>query len=163
MSRPIPAVEDAPACAVPRPRLRRMEDRDVTMVMAIELTAYEFPWTEGIFRDCIRVGYCCRVLELGSEMMGYAVMSVGAGEAHILNLCVRSDHRGRGYGGVLLSELLDRACERGAEIMFLEVRPSNRVARTLYEKMGFNEVGLRSGYYPAHNGREDALVMARQL
>lgn len=144
----------------PAVRVRRMEVQDVATVMAVELAAYEFPWTDGIFRDCIRVGYWCRLVEHDNEMVGYAVMSVGAGEAHILNLCVRLDMRGRGYGRLLLAEAIEQACMLGAETMFLEVRPSNHSARALYEKIGFNEVGVRTAYYPARNGREDALILA---
>lgn len=150
--------------AQPAIQIRRMEDKDVAAVMAIELAAYEFPWTDGIFRDCIRVGYRCRVLEQGNgDMTGYGVMSVGAGEAHILNLCVRSDARGRGYGRTLMIDFIDQARRLGADMMFLEVRPSNHSARKLYESLGFNEVGMRAGYYPARNGREDALILACHL
>lgn len=144
-------------------QIRRMEDADVARVMEIELKSYEFPWTEGIFKDCIRVGYRCRVLEQTGEMVGYAVMSVGAREAHVLNVCIRRDVRGKGHGRMLMAELIDQARLLGAEMMFLEVRASNVIARTLYNKLGFNEVGARTGYYPARVGREDALILARNL
>lgn len=163
MSRPKPAgVKAGPLPQSPL-SLRRMEDKDISNVMTIELLSYEFPWTEGIFRDCIRVGYRCRVLEEDGEMVGYAVMSVGAGESHVLNVCVRPDTRERGYGRILMTELIDQARALGAEMMFLEVRPSNLAARALYEKLGFNEVGARNNYYPARNGREDALILACHL
>ena len=162
MSRPksIVNIADRPQSSA---RVRRMEAQDVAAVMAIELAAYEFPWTDGIFSDCIRVGYWCRLVEQDNETVGYAVMSAGAGEAHILNLCVRIDMRGRGYGRILLAEAIEQARMLGAETMFLEVRPSNHSARALYEKIGFNEVGVRTAYYPARNGREDALILAYQL
>lgn len=163
MSRPNPAGMNTGPLAHSSLQLRRMEDKDIAAVMSIESSSYEFPWTEGIFRDCIRVGYRCRVLEEGGEMVGYAVMSIGAGESHVLNICVRPDARGRGYGRILMNELLDQARALGAEMVFLEVRPSNDAARALYRKLGFNEVGARNGYYPTRGGREDALILALHL
>src|SRR3569623_1517522 len=116
--------------AQPAIQIRRMEDKEVATVMAIELAAYEFPRTDGIFRDCIRVGYRCRELEQGNgDKAGYGVISVGAGEAHILKLCVRSDARGRGFGLTVMIDFFDLARRRGADTMFLEVRPSNHSAR----------------------------------
>src|SRR3569832_1274045 len=104
--------------AQPAIQIRRMEDKDVATVMAIELAAYEFPWTDGIFRDCFCVGYRCRVLLFGNGVLaGYGVMSVGAGEAHILNLCVRSDARGRGYGRTIMIDNIEQARRLGADTM----------------------------------------------
>ena len=74
--------------AAPEIRIRPMTEADVSEVFTIERASYQFPWSEGIFRDCLRVGYVCRVLTLESQVIGYGVMSVGAGEAHVLNLCV---------------------------------------------------------------------------
>jgi ribosomal-protein-alanine N-acetyltransferase len=117
-----------------------------------------FPWSEGVFRDCIRVGYLCRVVEFAAEVAGYGIMSYGAGEAHILNVCIRNDLRTAGVGRRLMDFLLERA--RAAEMrdVFLEVRPSNPVAIRLYESLGFARVGVRKAYYQATGGREDAWV-----
>ena len=143
--------------------LRLMSRDDVAAIMAIEVRAYEFPWTEGIFRDCLRVGDYCAVGVEADEIVAYGVMSCGAGEAHVLNLCVRPESRSRGYGRQILAALMARAREHKAETMFLEVRPSNQAALDLYLSEGFNEVGLRPNYYPALKGREDALVLAKVL
>jgi ribosomal-protein-alanine N-acetyltransferase len=140
-----------------------MLERDLEEIVAIDHSAYEFPWTEGIFRDCLRIGYWCRVLERSRTIDAYGVMSVAAGEAHVLNLCVRPDLQGRGLGRKLLTHLLDLARRAGADTMFLEVRVSNAPAIGLYDSMGFGEVGVRTGYYPARRGREDALMLARVL
>lgn len=142
---------------------RRMMETDVAGVIALERAAYLFPWSEGIFRDCLRVGYLCRVLEAGDGLGGYAIMSMGAGEAHILNICIRADLRGLGVGRRLLAWLLDQAREAGQGWAFLEVRPSNRPAIRLYESLGFEPVGLRRGYYQAVGGREDAIVYRLDL
>jgi ribosomal-protein-alanine N-acetyltransferase len=138
---------------------------DLSEVMAIELRAYPFPWTEGIFRDCLRVGYSCWVLEdEGSERIeGYGVLSLAPDECHLLNLTVRPESQGQGVGRRLLRGLLDQARKHPVDSLFLEVRPSNEAAVRLYLSEGFNEVGVRKRYYPAARGREDALVMARGL
>jgi len=142
---------------------RPMVAEDLLYVMDIERAAYDYPWTVGIFSDCIRVGYICRVLEVQGELTAYGVMSVAAGEAHILNLCVRPDSQGQGYGRCLLDDLVDIARRLGAEMVLLEVRPSNRAALALYHKAGFNEVGTRKSYYPHDSGREDAIILAMNL
>jgi [ribosomal protein S18]-alanine N-acetyltransferase len=143
--------------------IRPMHELDVPVIVAIERAAYQFPWSEGIFRDCLRVGYICRVVEAGTEMAGYGIMSVGAGEAHILNVCIGDDYRGRGLARKLLLYLLDRARASGMYEAFLEVRPSNTIAARLYHSMGFEQVGIRRGYYQAIAGREDAAVLRRVL
>jgi [ribosomal protein S18]-alanine N-acetyltransferase len=139
--------------------IRVMRDGDVPDVVAIERASYQFPWSEGIFRDCLRVGYTCRVATLGRQIAGYGVMSVGAGEAHILNVCVTEACRCRGVGGRLLTLLIERAAAAGMKEAFLEVRPSNTPAIRLYLAHGFEQVGMRRGYYQAVGGREDAAVL----
>jgi [ribosomal protein S18]-alanine N-acetyltransferase len=144
-------------------RIRVMVIPDIAGIMNIETRAYKYPWTAGIFRDCMGAGYCCYVLEKDSDILAYAVMSVGANEAHILNICVNPDRRGEGYGYALMESLITLARQLDAEMMFLEVRPSNEAARHLYDKLGFNEIGTRHNYYPTEQGREDALILAKQL
>ena len=109
-----------------------MHELDVPVIVAIERAAYQFPWSEGIFRDCLRVGYVCRVVDVGGEMAGYGIMSVGSGEAHILNVCIRDEFRGRGFARRILLYLLDRARASGMYEAFLEVRPSNTASARLY-------------------------------
>ncbi|MBS0393834.1 MAG: ribosomal protein S18-alanine N-acetyltransferase [Proteobacteria bacterium] len=140
-----------------------MAEADLAEVAGLENAAYMFPWSVGIFRDCLRVGYTCRVLEVPDGLGGYGIMSMGAGEAHILNVCVRADLRGQGVGRRLMAWLLDEARAAGQGWVFLEVRPSNRPAILLYESLGFAPVGLRRGYYQAVGGREDALVYRLDL
>jgi ribosomal-protein-alanine N-acetyltransferase len=144
-------------------KFRAMTPGDVTAVVALERAAYPFPWSDGIFRDCIRVGYLCRVAALDSEVVAYGIVAMGASEAHILNLCVRGDLRGRGVGRQMLMLLLERARQAGVEHAFLEVRPTNTLAISLYQSVGFAQVGLRKGYYQAEQGREDALVLKLAL
>jgi [ribosomal protein S18]-alanine N-acetyltransferase len=143
--------------------IRPMAESDVADVVAIERSSYQFPWSEGIFRDCLRVGYVCRVVTVGKQVIGYGVMSVGAGEAHILNLCVGAPYRSRGLGKRLLEYLLERGAAAGMAEAFLEVRPSNTIAIRLYLSLGFEQVGTRRGYYQAVGGREDAAVLKLPL
>ena len=143
--------------------LRPMTSEDVSEVLSIERVAYPFPWTEGILRDCIRVGYSCWVLLRDDVIAGYAVFSIAVGEVHILNVCVDPAKQGLGYGRHLMEHIFSVARQREAEIAFLEVRESNQSAQNLYMSLGFNEVGNRPGYYPNHEGREDAIVMALSL
>lgn len=145
------------------PFVRAMRERDLAAVMAIERAAYEFPWTEAIFRDCLRAGYDCYVYDSQRDVLGYGIMSLGARECHVLNICIHPDYRGQGFGGCLIEELLMRARRKRASLALLEVRVSNDAAYRLYTRLGFNEIGLRKNYYPARRGREDALVLARDL
>ncbi|MBK6725915.1 MAG: ribosomal protein S18-alanine N-acetyltransferase [Xanthomonadales bacterium] len=144
-------------------QIRAMTEADLAEVVQVEGRAYEFPWTFTIFKDCVRAGYGCFVLATRAEIIGYFVLSVAANEAHVLNVCVDPSEQGHGYGRRLMKRLLDLARWHRAERVFLEVRPSNPRAIALYHDLGFNEIGRRPRYYPAKNGREDALVMAIEL
>jgi len=141
-------------------QIREMVLLDLDKVERNELRSYQFPWTRGIFVDCLESNNLCLVLQEGEDLLGHAIATIGAGESHLLNLCMRRDQQGRGLGRVLLDRCVEEVQQRGAEMMFLEVRPSNQVAIALYESVGFNEIGLRKGYYPAAMGHEDALVLA---
>ncbi len=143
--------------------LRPMREDDLDAVMAVERRAYPFPWTQGIFRDCLRAGYQAWLLHDGATLIGYGVLSLAADEAHVLNVCVDPSTQRRGHGRRLLRTLLRIARGQGAQRVFLEVRPSNPHAVALYHDEGFNEIGRRPRYYPAANGREDAIVMALEL
>jgi ribosomal-protein-alanine N-acetyltransferase len=143
-------------------RMRRMTLADLPQVMVIERLNYPFPWQDDIFEDCLKVGYSCWVCEAMDKVLGYCLLSMGAGEAHILNISVDPAEQKQGIGRKMVLHLI--AVARGkAETVFLEVRPSNLQAIALYEDIGFNEIGIRKNYYPAEDGREDALMMALQL
>ena len=148
------------AVARPRVEIRAMRREDLPAVSALEEASYDFPWSQGIFSDCLKAGHPCGVLCCEGVVAGYGILSVAAGEAHVLNLCIGPAWRGQGLGRHLLGRLLDVARWSGAERVFLEVRPSNPVAHKLYASVGFKEIGRRPRYYPAKGGREDAIVMA---
>ncbi len=149
--------------AEPPTTIRDMLHDDLSMVSDIERRSYEFPWSHGVFRDCLLAGYQNIVLIREEQVAGYGVLSVAAGEAHILNICVDPALRARGYGEKLLDELLFRARAAQVRQIFLEVRPSNDTALALYRKKGFHQVANRPAYYQASEGREDAAVLAKQL
>ena len=148
---------------VPSVTIRPMREADLAQVQRIEGESYRFPWTEGIFHDCLRVGYTCIVAEIDFLLVGYGVLSAGAGEAHLLNLCVAENVRCRGIGRRLLVDVLARAREAGASVVFLEARPTNVAAIRLYQALGFVQIGVRRGYYQAVGGREDAIVLRLTL
>jgi [ribosomal protein S18]-alanine N-acetyltransferase len=148
---------------LPEVVIRSMVVADLPTVVAIEIASYRFPWSEGIFRDCLNVGYVCRVVAQCDTVAGYGIVSTGAGEAHILNLCVRADLRCRGIGTLLLEDLLQRAAATAVDMAYLEVRPSNTAAIRLYRAFEFEHIGTRRGYYQAPDGREDAAVFKLAL
>ena len=143
--------------------LRPMIDADLPAVMAIENTIYAFPWTPGNFRDSLAAGYSCWIGERDLETIGYVVLMLATDQAHLLNLSIASAWQGQGHGSALLQSACVAARELGAQLMFLEVRPSNAAGIRLYERHGFTQVGRRREYYPAHAGREDALIYSLPL
>ena len=153
----ITAIHEAPVF------LRTMSHEDLSLVSDIERRSYEFPWSHGVFRDCLLAGYQCVVLERDGDVTGYSVVSIAAGEAHILNICVDPDFRSMGYGERLLDEALFRTRTTAVREIFLEVRPSNSNALSLYKKKGFHKVSKRPAYYQAEDGREDADVLVKKL
>ncbi len=145
-------------------QFRPMKKSDLKAVATIEEQSYPFPWSLGIFKNCLKVGYSCWVGEAEDEIVAYGILSIGAGEAHVMNVCVAPQYQGQGYGREMMYHLMEVARHHRADMMLLEVRPSNKAAVHLYRKLGFNEIGMRKDYYPAGgNKREDALVLARML
>ncbi len=145
-------------------QLRPMHEEDIPRVCELEALAYQFPWSAKIITDCIRAGYSCWAAEYLCKVEGYGVLTMAAGESHILNVCVNPALHQQGLGKHIVAHLLNVARDHHAETAFLEVRPSNLAAYNLYAKMGFNEVGKRKDYYPTKGAtREDALIMALNL
>jgi [ribosomal protein S18]-alanine N-acetyltransferase len=140
-----------------------MEAGDLDRVLENETRSYAFPWTRGVFSDCLKSRHECWVAEHDRDIVGHGVLSIGANEAHLLNVCVRRDQQGQGLGRQIVVHMIDRAQQRRATVVYLEVRPSNRVAAALYASLGFREIGLRRDYYPAQIGSEDARVLALTL
>jgi ribosomal-protein-alanine N-acetyltransferase len=147
--------------------LRRMSVDDLDDVLNIEKRSYPFPWSRGIFTDCIRVGYACWLLEQktpkSTQVIGYMILSIAVGEMHILNICVDPLFQGQKIGRGLLTDAIRYGLKNKASMCFLEVRPSNQTALKMYLSHGFNEVGLRKNYYKNKGKREDAIVMAKTL
>jgi ribosomal-protein-alanine N-acetyltransferase len=145
------------------PKMRAMTVSDLEAIMAIERVNFPYPWTEGNFSDSMNSGYICLVMEQGDQLIGYAVLMMVLDEAHLLNISVAKSYQGQSLGRHLLVEMMDVGRQQGGLNMFLEVRPSNHSALGLYDSIGFNEMGIRPGYYPAQNGREDAVLMGVAL
>lgn len=145
-------------------KIRFMEVSDLPAVIAIEGKNYNFPWSENIFKDCLRAtNYACWVCEdVEAGVIGYCIVSMVAEEAHIMNLCVDPGMQRMGAGRKMLEHLIKKAQNKAGKV-FLEVRPSNTKAVSLYKSLGFSEIGIRKDYYPALDGREDAVVLALEL
>jgi ribosomal-protein-alanine N-acetyltransferase len=142
---------------------RRMREGELDAVVSIEQAVHVHPWSRGNFADSIAAGYHCWVAHRSGMLVGYGVVTIGAGEAHLLNLSVAPGWQRRGVGSELTRFLMQLAFEQGAGKIYLEVRPSNTAARALYAAHGFAEIGVRRDYYPAADGRENAIVMERAL
>src|SRR5690606_3636693 len=151
------------AAVQPQALIRMMQPTDLKAIAEVERAAYDYPWSLGIFRDCLLAGYYCIALEIDGVVSGYSIMSIAAAEAHVLNLCVHPRMQHRGFGPRLLTTLLDKAKGAGVDKVFLEVRPSNAHALSLYRSVGFEEIGMRPAYYQARWGREDAVILAAML
>ncbi len=147
----------------PAPSFEPMSEADLRPVLEIEQSLYEFPWTLVNFRDSLRAGYRCWVVRDDRQLIAYAVLVLAAGEGHLLNLSVAPRAQRRGHGRSLLEHVVGIAREHEAKVLFLEVRPTNEAGQRLYSGYGFKQIGVRRGYYPAHRGREDALVFALDL
>lgn len=143
--------------------IRRLKEQDLPSILAIEQQMYKYPWSEGIFKDCMSVGYSNWAYIKEGEFIGYAILSIAVGEAHLLNVCLTPKYQGQGLGKQFINELISVAKEKHAECLFLEVRPSNTMAVKLYETMGFKKIGQRKNYYPTENGKEDALVLSLDI
>ena len=148
------------AAVRPYIQVRTMRPVDLQAVAEVEIASYQFPWTLGIFRDCLLAGYQSLVLDASGNISGYCIMSIAAGEAHLLNLCIHPSCQRLGFGRRLLVDALERARDVGVETVFLEVRPSNKIAIGLYRSLGFRLIGRRPSYYQADKGREDAVIFA---
>lgn len=144
--------------------IRTMTNSDLDNVIAVEKKAYPHPWTLGIFRDCLRVGYHAWVMTLDGDVIGYGIVMLSPGEAHILNICIDPDYQRKGLGRYLLNHLIKQSNQTDVDMILLEVRRSNENAQQLYQSEGFHELGVRRGYYPAaNNNREDAIILAKYL
>ncbi len=144
-------------------RVRAMTEADLPTIAAIDAECYPFPWTLGNFADSMRAGYHCCVYQMDDDIVGYAVLMLAAGEAHLLNITIAPWWQSLGLGRALLQAVVKQAQQWRVESMWLEVRPSNTVAQGLYRGQGFVDVAMRKNYYPGVDGREDALVMCLDL
>ena len=151
------------AVPVPHVNYRRMRMADLAQVAQLERSLYEFPWSLGNFRDSVNAGYDCWTVVHGEAVIGYAILMVALDEAHLLNIAVAAEWQGQGIGGDFLRHMVEVAKSAACQIVYLEVRPSNHAARHLYRKHGFQQIAIRPEYYPASQGREDALFLGLAL
>jgi ribosomal-protein-alanine N-acetyltransferase len=143
--------------------LRDMTEADLDTVLRIERGVHAHPWTLGNFSDALRSKYECKVYESNDVILGYAVLMLAVDEAELLDIAVATEHQRHGWGRKLLEEMMVLSRRHEMRRLVLEVRASNAAAIGLYRSMGFADIGLRRDYYPAENGREDAILMGLEL
>ncbi len=164
--------------------MRPMRPEDIDQVAAIDARCFRPPWPKHSWRDELGMRNHSHLVVLcdgllrrpagwrrhlrlprsrspDERVVGYGGMWLIAGEAHVSTLATHPDHRGLGYGELLLAALVRRALARQATSVVLEVRESNRVARNLYHKFGFRLFGMKAGYY--REGNEDGCDMRLDL
>ena len=151
------------AVMMPRFELIPMNEGDLDEVLAIEYRLCAFPWGRGNFTDSMASGYSCWVCRVAGELVAYCVLMLAVDDVHLLNISVAEKWQGQGFGARLLRHAMKRGREMGASTLLLEVRASNDKAFALYRHFGFQQIGVRRGYYPANGGREDALVLTHAL
>ena len=148
--------------------IRLMREDDLAAVMINENSAYDFPWSASIMESNQKRHYCV-VFEADTEsdnageLLGHAILSTVVDEASVLNIAVSPKAQRQRIGYQLMEDILEYARSKNCAEVFLEVRESNRPAFTMYHQFGFNEIGVRNNYYPAHQGREDAILLACYL
>lgn len=142
---------------------RSMCEHDLERVLHIERDAYQFPWSEKIFLDCVNSNYQCTLVLMYNRIVGYFIVSKVLDEAHLLNICIEKTWQHQGLGRAVLENLFAELSEQKIARVFLEVRPSNLVALSLYHQLGFEAIGIRKAYYPAEGGSEDAIAMLLSL
>lgn len=144
-------------------KLRTMQLTDLDCVVAIEQSLQTHPWKRSHFENCLSIGNAGFVVENENQnIIAYAVVSIGGGEAELLNIGVEQKSQNLGLATHLIRDIITYLSQK-ADALFLEVRESNQAAIHLYHKLGFNQVGERPNYYPAKQGREDALLFALEL
>lgn len=141
------------------PIVRPMTQADLPVIAALDAQCYPFPWTLGNFADSLHSGYRCCVYEYNQTIIGYVVLMKVIEEAHLLNITIAPDSQGQGLGRKLMQHVIARVRQDCVQWLWLEVRPSNLIARKLYESMDFEFVAVRKNYYPAVDGREDAVIL----
>jgi tRNA threonylcarbamoyladenosine biosynthesis protein TsaB len=141
-----------------------MSSHDLREVVELELQSQAFPWSYRNFEDALKAGYPAWVIRRDHALVGFCVAMPTPDEMHVLVIAVSADHRRQGIGTILLNQVNLTATMAAMTRVLLEVRPSNERALHFYQSKGFEQIGLRKGYYPAAKAqREDAIVMARRL
>ena len=141
----------------------KMQLIDLEDVMQIEINNYPVPWSHGVMKDCIKSDYHCVAVKNNDKIIGYAILMTAFEESHLLNMCIDKEQQGQGIGRKLLKHLenICRYCH--SKVFLLEVRESNPIAQRLYQSFGFKQIGIRKNYYGCIEGRENAIVMTKQL
>lgn len=141
-----------------------MQANDIVDVVSIEQEANQFPWSTKNFQDCLKANNDAWVfVDNSDDIIAYTIVQKVVDETHLLNICVKPSAQGKGLGREVLNHVIDFAQSISSILIVLEVRSSNQRAQQLYSQAGFNEMSVRKNYYPATDGREDAVLMGMDL
>ena len=140
-----------------------MSKTDIGQVFSIEKENFNFPWSQNIFNDCIDNGYICKIICNDEKIVGYSISSAFSLEFHIMNISIMKQFQNHGLARMMIQDSYINALKNNCNVIFLECRPSNKIAIHLYESEGFSEVGIRKDYYPSQNGKEDGIIFAKQI
>lgn len=142
------------------PRIRPMRLSDLPAVMEVGGRSLPRPWSEAVWSEEFYSPFgLYLILEEGGALSGFIGLKLISGEAHVMTVAVCPERRRQGLARTLIKAALSEPTAAGVCHVYLEVRPSNLAARTLYASLGFDETGVRRGYY----GDEDALLMTLDL
>lgn len=145
-------------------KISPIQESDFDALFNIEQITHLVPWSLGTLKNNQGPRYLNLKLCHGEQIVGFAICNKVLDEATLYNIAISPQNQGKGFGQILLKELIKQLQEQNILTLWLEVRESNTNARHLYEKLGFNEVDIRKNYYPTSSGeRENAVVMALYL
>lgn len=139
-------------------RIVPMNPEHVSQIAQLEKQCFSDPWSEkSIASELDNELACWLVAEENGTVAGYVGSQTVLGETDMMNVAVHPDHRRQGIAEALVTALVSDLKRQGSHCLTLEVRASNEPAQKLYEKLGFEQIGLRRNYY--RNPREDALIL----
>ncbi|ELZ5939597.1 ribosomal protein S18-alanine N-acetyltransferase [Providencia stuartii] len=144
-------------------KISALKQSDLATAFLIEKLSHDFPWTERVFYGNQGEKYHNIKISVNNQIVGFAITQCILDEATLFNIAIHPDYQGKGYGRLLMEQLITDLVDKGILTLWLEVRESNAAALRLYDKLGFHQVTVRKDYYPAKQGREDALILALTL
>lgn len=143
-------------------KIRSANLNDLDSMVAIEALGIEDPWTRKQLAESIQ-NHRIRIAENETGIVGFLIYSTVLDESELLQVIVLPQYRRQGIGKSLMLDFFQELQTQRIKTCFLEVRKSNEKAQSLYLKLGFEPVGVRRNYYKTSTGKEDAVIMSKEL